>query len=145
MVQLSPAELLMGQAIRSNVPQVEEVFIPKWPYLEKFRQDNNRCKRRQKSDFDRSHRTRPLANIPEDTEVWIRTVNQQIPGQIAITAHTAFLHCGHTKRTANPPKSFTHNSNAKAKSKSYPDSISNRNTNQSSRKTVNLISQEREM
>ena len=88
MVQLSPAELLMGQAIRSNVPQVEEVFIPKWPYLEKFRQDNNRCKRRQKSDFDRSHRTRPLANIPEDTEVWIRTVNQQIPGQIAITANT---------------------------------------------------------
>ena len=39
--KLSPAELLIGRAIRSNVPQVEEVFIPKWPYLEKFRQALN--------------------------------------------------------------------------------------------------------
>ena len=54
---LSPAELLIGRAIRTNVPQISERFIPKWSYLEKFRQDDSHFKRKQKSDFDKRHRT----------------------------------------------------------------------------------------
>ena len=77
---LSPAELLMGRAIRSNIPQLEETFIPKWPYLEQFRQDNSHFKERQKADFNRCHRTTPLAEIPNDTEVWVCTNNQYASG-----------------------------------------------------------------
>ena len=35
---LSPAELLMGRPIRSNIPQPTETFIPQWPYLVQYGQ-----------------------------------------------------------------------------------------------------------
>ena len=66
---LSPAQLLMGRQIRSNLPQVAESLIPQWPYLEEFRQANSQFKQKQKADFDRRHGVRRLPEIPNDTEV----------------------------------------------------------------------------
>ena len=34
---LSPAELLMGRRIRTDVPQVKETFVQKWPHIVNFR------------------------------------------------------------------------------------------------------------
>ena len=34
---LSPSQLLMGRKIRTNVPQVKQIFVPSWPHLENFR------------------------------------------------------------------------------------------------------------
>ena len=84
---LSPAELLMGRVIRSNVPQLQETLIPEWPYLDKFQHDNRCYKEQQKRDYDRCHRTRPLAEIPADTEVWIRNNNQHVTGRVTGTAN----------------------------------------------------------
>ena len=45
---LSPAELLMGRKIRTDVPQVNSSFVPNWRHLENFRtldKSTNRHKR----------------------------------------------------------------------------------------------------
>ena len=79
---LSPAELLMGRKIRSNIPQLSEFLTPKWPYLKKFRQSNNQFKLRQKIDHDLRHRARPLPDIPSDTEVWVNSGEYHTSGRI---------------------------------------------------------------
>ena len=50
---LSPAQLSMGRQPRSNIPQVQQQLTPTWPYMDQFREDNEKFKQRQKSDFDR--------------------------------------------------------------------------------------------
>ena len=34
---LSPAELLMGRRLRTNVPQLKAMLVPNWPHVEEFR------------------------------------------------------------------------------------------------------------
>ena len=110
---LSPAELLMGRPIRSNIPQLEETFIPHWPYLDKFQQDNKHLKTQQKTHFDKRHRTRPLPVIPDDTEVWVRTTNNQhVSGRVTRSANTKVLRSGNARRTNTPTKSFAHHANS---------------------------------
>ena len=43
---LSPAELLMGQKIRTNLPQREEGLLPKWILLQDFKSKNQEMNRR---------------------------------------------------------------------------------------------------
>ena len=69
--KLSPSELLMGRKLRTNIPQLPEQFIPKWSYLEEFQKSNSHYKGKQKRDFDKRHRTRDLADIPDDTSVCV--------------------------------------------------------------------------
>ena len=68
---LSPAELLMGRRIRANMPIQKDLLIE--------------FKDRQKKDFDCRHRTQSLPALPDETEVWVTTGNQPIPGQIVTT------------------------------------------------------------
>ena len=35
---LSPAELLMGRQLKTDVPQVRQLLVPNWPHLEGFEQ-----------------------------------------------------------------------------------------------------------
>ena len=84
----SPAELLMGRNIRSTLPQTTESLVPQWPYLSDFRQINEDFKKRQKTDYDRRHRTRELPEIPDDTEVWITTDGRQTAGRTVMTSDT---------------------------------------------------------
>lgn len=83
---LSPAELLMGRQIRANIPLHKDKLNPDWKYLEPFRKQNKEFKDRQKKDFDRRHRTQPLSTLPDNTEVWVTTGNQQIPGRVVSSA-----------------------------------------------------------
>ena len=82
---ISPAELLMGRKIRTCVPVIDKLLKPDWPYLSKFRNKEEAFKRKQKKEYDRRHRTRPLTPIADDTPVWI---NGQTPGRILSPANT---------------------------------------------------------
>ena len=82
----SPAKLLMGRNVRTNIPQATDHLVPQLPNYEKFKQDDKKFKKQQKANYDRRHRVREHSSIPEDTEVWITTDNEQIPGQVTSTA-----------------------------------------------------------
>ena len=85
---LSPAELLMGRRVHTNVPQIKHLFIPKWPYLKNFRRLDQKLKVEQKRYYDRRHRVRPLPPYPDDLSVWVNTGGRQVPGQIVQPANT---------------------------------------------------------
>ena len=78
----------MGRKIRSNLPQTSESLIPEWSYLKEFQGSNHQLKLRQKADFDHRHRVRPLPEIPENTDVWVNTGEQRIPGRVSGHANT---------------------------------------------------------
>ena len=78
---LSPAQLLMGRRIRSTLPQVLHNLIPKWQYLKKFEEQDRQYKRKQKRNYDKRHRVRSLADIPDDQPVWVDTDGQQQEGR----------------------------------------------------------------
>ena len=45
---LSPAELLMGRRIRTDIPQVKDNLIPKWEYIRNFKELDGKYKQTQK-------------------------------------------------------------------------------------------------
>lgn len=85
---LSPAELLMGRRIRTEIPQKKECLIPKWSYIKEFREADAKCKDRQKRDYERRHRIRPLPPLPGETQVWVNTPGGQVAGQVVNPATT---------------------------------------------------------
>lgn len=81
---LSPAELLMGRRLRDNLPQVTPQLTPEWHYLEEFRKQDAEYKAKQKTNYDRRHRTRPLPLIPDSSEVWITSNSDgPVPGRVS--------------------------------------------------------------
>ena len=85
---LSPAELLMGRRIRSNIPFIKDQLVPKWEFLEEFKNNNISVKENQKRVYDRRHRTRPLPVLLDDTDVWITGDTQPISGRVNASANT---------------------------------------------------------
>jgi len=85
---LSPAELLIGRKIRTDIPISKTQLTPQWSYLEDFQERDREYKAKQKQNYDQRHRTRPLDPLPVDTPVWIRTRNDHTPGQIRSPATT---------------------------------------------------------
>ena len=81
----SPVELLMGRNLRSTLPQISSTLIPQWPYLKKFKHQNNLFKSRQKTDYDRRHRVLEIPDIPD---VWITTNGQPTTRRTVTTAGT---------------------------------------------------------
>ena len=79
---LSPAQLLMGRCIRSNIPLPKEEMIPKWKYLQDFRVENQKINNKQERDYDRSHRVHELPPLPDNCDVWITSSGQPISGTI---------------------------------------------------------------
>lgn len=79
---LSPAELLMGRRIRTDLPQLKQRLVPDWPYLEDFRKADECHKQKQKENYDTRHRTRPLASLPKNAPVWVDTPSGQTPGKV---------------------------------------------------------------
>ena len=67
---LSPAQLLMGKCICSNIPTSTASFQPEWPDLQLFRTQDSSYKERLKKQYDR-HRARELPLLDEDTPVFI--------------------------------------------------------------------------
>jgi len=58
----SPAELLMGRKIRTDIPQVKRHLIPKWEYAREFRTLDQNYKRAQKNNYDKRHRVKFYLN-----------------------------------------------------------------------------------
>ena len=85
---ISPARLLMGRSLRTNLPQLKEHLTPKWEYLEEFRRYNSDYKRKQKRYYDIRHRVHSLPLIPDNTEVWVNTGNQQTSGRVVAPSNT---------------------------------------------------------
>ena len=67
---LSPAELLMGRRLRTDVPQVANQLVPNWPHLQGFAEDKQYMEQ-QKEQYDCCHRVRSAAQLPADTDVWV--------------------------------------------------------------------------
>ena len=89
---MSPAELSQGRRLRSDIPQPKDNLIPQWPFISDLQRKDREFKLRQKKNFDRRHRVRPLPDIPEETDVWINTHGHQSQGQI--------------RNRANAPRSY---------------------------------------
>ena len=78
----SPAELLMGRRIRTDVPQVSSHFIPKWSHIKNFRILDEKYKRSQKQYYDKRHRVEELPPLPEDQPVWVSTRGDLTPTRV---------------------------------------------------------------
>ena len=78
----------MGRPLRTNIPQVTEQLVPKWPYLVEFTSLNQKFKQKQKRDFDKRHRARSLEDIPEDTKVWITSEGDRVEGRVVSPANS---------------------------------------------------------
>ena len=88
---LSPAELLMGRKIRTDIPQAKNHLVPKWEHIQNFRTLDQQYKQTQKENYNRRHRVRTLPELPENQAVWVGIQGQsgpQIPGQISCPAST---------------------------------------------------------
>ena len=70
---LSPAELLMGRRLKTDIPQPKAAFIPEWTHLRGFREKDKEWKEKQKSAYDKQHRVKNLAPLPDDQSVWVNT------------------------------------------------------------------------
>ena len=77
---LSPAELCFGRPLRTDIPRTKDSLTPGWPFLEKFRDDDESFKRRQKRDYDKRHRTHSVPELPAGTGVWINTDGRNTEG-----------------------------------------------------------------
>ena len=78
----------MGRRIRTIVPQTVMMLKLQWPYLVEFKQKNAQFKAGQIAQFDRHHRVKELGPIPDDSEVWITSEDQPIPGRVVSTGDT---------------------------------------------------------
>ena len=70
---LSPAELLMGRRIRTDVPQQKKMFVPNWPHMRDLNELDRKYKLSQKQNFDECHRVKQLSPLPDDLPVWVET------------------------------------------------------------------------
>jgi len=86
--RLSPAQLLMGRNIRTDVPQHPTVFQPEWSYLKEFQEGEEKYRSNQKRNYDECHRSRSLPELPDDSLVWANMPpnNGQVPGSIVSAA-----------------------------------------------------------
>ena len=79
---LSPAELLIGRRLKTDIPQPWKAFTPEWPHLFGFREKDKEWKERQKSDYDKRHRVKNLTPLPDDQPVWVQTGDRQVAGRV---------------------------------------------------------------
>ena len=84
----SPAELCMGRQIRTWVPMSDQLRIPQWSYLPEFKSSDTLFRKKQKEYFDKSHRSKELPSIPNDTKVWVESENGPVSGRVISSAQT---------------------------------------------------------
>ena len=52
----SPAELLMGRKLRTDIPIAKTLLTPQWSYLPEFRERDREYKAKQKQNYDQRHK-----------------------------------------------------------------------------------------
>ena len=83
----SPAELLMGRRIHSTVPTPPGQVIPKWSYLNKFREAYKNLKARQKQNFDVRHKVKDIPELHMGDKVCVSDIKKR--GVIRAREHTS--------------------------------------------------------
>jgi hypothetical protein len=86
--RFSPAKLLMGRKLRTNIPQHTQELVPHWSYLPDFHKKEAAFKAKQKNHYDCCLRVKQLDPLPEDQLVWVRTNNQQVPDRVIQAARS---------------------------------------------------------
>ena len=85
---LSPAELLQGRRIRTDVPQPKSSFIPQWAHTQHLKELHKEYKCTQSKHYNKRHRVRSLPLLPNNTPVWVQTENSHVPGTVIQQAPT---------------------------------------------------------
>ena len=82
--ELSPAELLMGRRLQTDIPQTKKQLIPKWLHIKYFPEMDKKYKREQKRHYNRRHRVRETSSLPDDNPVWVNTQGSPRKGVSAL-------------------------------------------------------------
>ncbi|XP_064468421.1 uncharacterized protein K02A2.6-like [Ornithodoros turicata] len=67
----TPAELLMGRQLRSNVPVLPTTLTPSWPHLRKYRRRYKREQAVRAASYNKRHRTKERPELRSNTAVRI--------------------------------------------------------------------------
>ena len=95
----SPAELLMGRQLRTQVPRVQERFIPEWSYLKELKKQHKAYKGKQADYDDVSHRVRERPDLGIGSEVWVTNLDDKrepTRGVVSSQAETPRSYVVHT-------------------------------------------------
>ena len=79
---LNPAELCIGQHLKTLVLQSDHVLLPQWSYLGLFSEQNQKHRNWQKSYFDSHHKVRHFPEIPDNADVRIVTEGGLVEGKV---------------------------------------------------------------
>ncbi|KAL0148076.1 hypothetical protein M9458_056616 [Cirrhinus mrigala] len=90
----SPAQLLMGRALRTTIPQLPTVLNPRWPKIKGFRKSERRAKEKQRCRYDMHYRARPLPILQPRQRVWLPREESQ--GTVICPAETPRSYVVHT-------------------------------------------------
>ena len=85
---LSPAELLQGRKIRTDVPQPKSSFIPQWAHTRHLKGLHDEYKSIQTKHYNKRHCVCSLPLLPNNTPVWVQTENSHVPGTVIQQAST---------------------------------------------------------
>ena len=85
---LSPAELLMDQKLRTLLPLTDKQLIPQWNYLSEFKSANQQFKHKQMKNYDGRHHATEIPLIPDDSKVWVTSGQEATRGRIVSLAPT---------------------------------------------------------
>ena len=85
---LSPAELLMGQKIKTDVPQPQNIYIPTWTHTQNLKDLHMKYKSMQEKYYNNQHRATSLPSLPDNSPVWVQTESSQVPGTVVQQAAT---------------------------------------------------------
>ena len=72
----------------TTLPGLQHQLIPEWLYVKTIHFQDKEFKVKQKAAFDRQLQATPLLNILEDTVVYVRTGDRQVPGAVVSSAPT---------------------------------------------------------
>ena len=76
----SPAQLLMSRSLRTTLPVIREQRMPRVVDLTRLQEKDNHIKKRQKYNYDQSHRTKELPMLEPGDTVWIP--DRESPGTV---------------------------------------------------------------
>lgn len=72
----SPSELLMSRKLKSNLPMVPSMLVPKVVDRKKFRKGEEERRRKQARDYNKRHRVTPEQQFKVNDKVWVPDVKQ---------------------------------------------------------------------
>ena len=85
---LTPAELLMGRKIRTDLPQPKSTYIPTWTHIQNLKELHEKYKSVQEKYYNNQHHVKTLPSLPDNSPIWIQTENTHVPGTVVKQAIT---------------------------------------------------------